>query len=136
MRTRVQSSMPLKIVERLEGDELFIQTCRDILEHGVWDTDQNVRPKWEDGTPITAHDFVESAKRLLNPVAGNHRADSLYEGNMIVMGAEAYFKAGKSVVEDNSLTGKYVYDDQGNFTYDGNWSAGYKNKRTPKSYWK
>jgi len=33
------------------ADELFIRTCRDILDNGVWDTDQNVRPRWEDGTP-------------------------------------------------------------------------------------
>ena len=33
------------------ADELFIQNCRDILDHGVWDTDQNVRPRWEDGSP-------------------------------------------------------------------------------------
>ena len=33
------------------ADELFIQNCKEILAHGVWDTDQNVRPKWEDGTP-------------------------------------------------------------------------------------
>ena len=33
------------------ADELFIQNCKDILAHGVWDTDQNVRPKWEDGAP-------------------------------------------------------------------------------------
>ena len=33
------------------ADELFIQNCKDILAHGVWDTDQNVRPRWEDGTP-------------------------------------------------------------------------------------
>ena len=33
------------------ADELFIQNCRDILENGVWDTDREVRPHWEDGTP-------------------------------------------------------------------------------------
>ena len=33
------------------ADDLFIQNCRDILTHGVWDTDQQVRPRWEDGTP-------------------------------------------------------------------------------------
>lgn len=32
------------------ADELFIRNCKDILENGVWDTDFNVRPKWEDGT--------------------------------------------------------------------------------------
>ena len=30
------------------ADEIYIQTCRDILENGVWDTD---RPHWEDGAP-------------------------------------------------------------------------------------
>ena len=34
------------------ADEIFIQNCRDILTNGVWDTDQAVRPKWEDdGAP-------------------------------------------------------------------------------------
>ena len=33
------------------ADMLFLQNCRDILDHGVWDTDQPVRPHWEDGTP-------------------------------------------------------------------------------------
>ena len=33
------------------ADQIFIDNCKDILAHGVWDTDQNVRPKWEDGTP-------------------------------------------------------------------------------------
>ena len=33
------------------ADEIYIQTCRDILENGVWDTDRAVRPHWEDGTP-------------------------------------------------------------------------------------
>ena len=34
------------------ADEIFIQNCRDILENGVWDTDLEVRPRWEDdGSP-------------------------------------------------------------------------------------
>lgn len=34
-----------------KADQLFIQNCKDIIENGVWDTDQKVRPRWEDGTP-------------------------------------------------------------------------------------
>ena len=34
-----------------QADALFIRTCREILDTGVWDTDQNVRPHWDDGTP-------------------------------------------------------------------------------------
>ena len=33
------------------ADQIFINNCKDILENGVWDTDLEVRPRWEDGTP-------------------------------------------------------------------------------------
>lgn len=33
------------------ADKIFIETCKDILTNGVWDTDYDVRPRWEDGTP-------------------------------------------------------------------------------------
>ncbi len=33
------------------ADQVFMQNCRDILENGVWDTELEVRPRWEDGTP-------------------------------------------------------------------------------------
>ena len=34
-----------------KADEIFIQNCRDILDNGIWDTDREVRPRWEDGAP-------------------------------------------------------------------------------------
>ena len=33
------------------ADQVFIENCRDILKNGVWDTDREVRPRWEDGAP-------------------------------------------------------------------------------------
>ena len=33
------------------ADEIFIQNCKDILSSGIWDTDREVRPRWEDGAP-------------------------------------------------------------------------------------
>lgn len=33
------------------ADEIFIQNCREILSDGIWDTDREVRPRWEDGSP-------------------------------------------------------------------------------------
>ncbi len=33
------------------ADKIFIENCRDILANGVWDTDREVRPRWEDGAP-------------------------------------------------------------------------------------
>ena len=33
------------------ADQIFINTCRDILDNGVSDENLNVRPHWADGTP-------------------------------------------------------------------------------------
>ena len=33
------------------ADKVFIENCKDIIQNGYWDTDQNVRPRWLDGTP-------------------------------------------------------------------------------------
>ena len=33
------------------ADEIFRENCLTILNDGVWDTDLNVRPHWDDGTP-------------------------------------------------------------------------------------
>lgn len=60
--------------------------------------------KWEDGTPITAVDYVESYKRLLAPEAQNYRADGMYTGNMVIHGAENYLKQGLTVHQDNSTS--------------------------------
>ena len=60
---------------------------------------------WDDGTPIKAADFVETAKLLLNPKAANYRADSYYNGNAVIVGAEAYAKAG---VNADTTYGAYM----------------------------
>lgn len=34
-----------------KADQIFISNCKDILENGTWDSNLQVRPKWEDETP-------------------------------------------------------------------------------------
>ncbi len=34
-----------------KADEIFISNCRDILENGIWNKGQKVRPRWDDGAP-------------------------------------------------------------------------------------
>lgn len=60
---------------------------------------------WQTGEKITAHDYVESAKRLLNPAAQNYRADTLYTGEVVIYGAESYVKQGQPAKELNSASG-------------------------------
>ncbi len=33
------------------ADQLFKDNCRQIIDHGSWDKDGEVRPRWEDGSP-------------------------------------------------------------------------------------
>lgn len=33
------------------ADRIFIENCKDIMSNGVWDTDYDIRPRWQDGTP-------------------------------------------------------------------------------------
>ena len=69
--------------------------------------------KWNDGTPINAHDFEWGAKMLLDPAAANYRADSLYSGNMVVVNAQGYLYSGKTVEysENNTNAVRYTMAD-------------------------
>lgn len=63
---------------------------------------------WEDGTPIKAQDFVTSAELLLNPVAKNYRADSLYEGGLEIVGARAYLYGGTHAYDTSMIAEDYT----------------------------
>ena len=52
--------------------------------------------KWENGEAIDAHDFVYSAKELLDPIQKNRRADSLYAGDFQIVGAKEYVYQGQT----------------------------------------
>lgn len=75
---------------------------------------------WQDGTPITAHTFVESARRLLNPLAQNSRGQELYAGGSVkIVNAERYLKQGSygytNLIEDAFDNGD-CYREDGDFT--------------------
>lgn len=61
--------------------------------------------KYDNGDDLTAEDFVESVKLLLNPKAANHRADHMYAGTLKIVNAENYFKQGSTV--DEPITKAY-----------------------------
>ncbi len=45
-----------------KADELYRATCLDILEHGVWDTGQRVRPHWDDRAPAHTEEIWRNVK--------------------------------------------------------------------------
>lgn len=84
---------------------------------------------WEDGTPITAQDYVTSAELLLNPIAHNHRADSLYANSLVLVNAKNFAYQGQygqsNMISQNYADEEYVaveditVGEDGYFTVDG-----------------
>ncbi|MBQ2711134.1 MAG: hypothetical protein IJF66_04235 [Clostridia bacterium] len=66
-------------------------------QHHIWKIPLRTDLKFDNGDAITAHSFVESAIRLLDPKAANYRADSLYNGSMVIRNAEYYLKSGSTI---------------------------------------
>lgn len=86
----------------------------------AWRIALNPLAKWEDGTPITADDYVYSLQQLLNPKMLNRRADSYYAGEFVIYNAKNYLYAGKTTydlvadtAENLVAAGTDVYLDMG-----------------------
>ncbi|MGN0818640.1 MAG: ABC transporter substrate-binding protein, partial [Candidatus Coproplasma sp.] len=85
--------------------------------------------KFDNGDAITAQDFVDSIKLLLDPDAANYRADSLYGGQFSLVNAEKYVKQGSysysAMVSADYLDEEYfdpddmVADENGYLQLDG-----------------
>lgn len=97
-------SEPLDVTAEYVGEEWGIE---EGATGRVYKIDLKDNLKWEDGTPINATSFVESAKRLLDPAADNYRADSLYEGNLVIANAKTYYYQG----ETNLYTATTCYEE-------------------------
>jgi oligopeptide transport system substrate-binding protein len=76
------------VTEEEANSSAFDQTA---LSQRVWKIDLNQNAKWQDGTAITADDYVESMKRLLDPDMKNYRANTYYSGETAVVGAGDYY---------------------------------------------
>ncbi len=63
---------------------------------------------WQDGRPITAADFVASARRLLDPRAENPRAGLLSAGDLALVGAARYLEQAQPIHVENALNARYL----------------------------
>lgn len=79
----------------------------------AWRIALNPDACFEDGTKITADDYIYSMQQQLNPKMLNRRADSWYAGTFVIVNAKNYLFAGKTVYnpyngEDPETTDLYV----------------------------
>lgn len=90
----------------------------------VWSFPLREDVKWEDGTPITANDYVRSAELMLDPVAKNHRADIFYASSLVVANAKNYLYSGQHayltpMISEDYLDEEYVPVDSLEVNEDG-----------------
>ena len=69
------------------------ETAADQTAGYVFDIKLNPEAKWENGDKITADDYVESMKRLLDPKMKNYRANLYYSGESAIAGALEYYNS-------------------------------------------
>ncbi len=74
----------------------------------AWKIALNQSAKWQDGTPITADDYIYSMQQQLDPLALYRRADSYYAGDFQLYNAKAYLYAGQKVWNDAGAEGYTV----------------------------
>lgn len=100
--SEMASEMPVAIdPEDITDDEMdtYYAKTGNIDKNMVWDIKLNQAAVWEDGSAITATDYVDSMERLLSPKYANYRASSYYDGNMVLVNAENYYKQGRQTIE-------------------------------------
>ena len=74
----------------------------------VWEITVRDDGKWNDGTQIDAGDFVYSMQQLLDPKFKNVRADSYYNGALVIKNAKNYvFQGSKGTFAANTVFDKY-----------------------------
>ena len=88
------ADFPEDITEEYAGDETY-GVPADATEGYAYKVALNPDAKWEDGQAITAEDWVESFKRLLDSDIKNYRANSYYGGSFEIANAKNYYNQDK-----------------------------------------
>ena len=69
------------------------KTVDDITSGYVYEIKLNPNAKWQTGEKITADDYIESMKDLLDPTMKNYRANLYYSGESAVAGGYEYYNS-------------------------------------------
>ncbi len=93
------AAFPVDVTKEYAGKPVYALPAD--ADHGyAWKIDLNKKACWEDGTPITADDYVYSSQQFLNPKMKNYRASSWYEGITGLVNAKAYYSEEKDASWD------------------------------------
>ena len=99
------AALPVDVTEQVKAEHPEFGIPESATAGYAYIIDLNPDAKWQDGTAITADDYVESMKRLLDPKLQNYRAGGYYESGFSIAGAEAYANSGLTIKKVNSSDG-------------------------------
>ncbi len=105
------AALPVDVTEQVAAEHPEFNIPEGATQGYAYIIDLNPLATWEDGTPITADDYVESMKRLLDPKYQNYRSADYWEQDFSIAGAEEYVNQGMSMMMDNGTSGAYVLAD-------------------------
>ncbi len=87
--------MPVDVTADFAGNETY-GVPADATEGYAWTVELNPDLCWEDGTPITADDYVYSLQQFLNPEMSNYRASYFYAGSAAFANGQAYYNSNRA----------------------------------------
>lgn len=123
---------PVDVTESVKAEHPEFNIPESATSGFAWSVKLRDDLKWDDGTPITAVDFVESFKRLMDPKYLNFRAADYYDGSYAIANAMPYALAGNSSWSDNGDLGIQI--DEMTVNDDGEYMYGDKQVRIAVGY--
>ncbi len=95
---------------------------KDITDGYVFEITLNERARWQDGTPISADDYIESMRLLLSPKMKNYRANTYVSGDSAIAGGRAYYNGEREfdtvgIYKVDDYTFRYVCESRNDINY-------------------
>ncbi len=104
------ADFPVDVTEEVKASHPQFNIPESATSGYAWKVKLRDGLKWDDGTPITAQDFVDSLERCLRPELLNYRSSDYNRGTYAVVNAENYALSGNPVFQSFAEAGTTYAD--------------------------
>ena len=105
------AELPIDVTTTYAGNETY-GVPADATEGWAYEIRLNEKMVWEDGTPLTADDYIYSLSQYLNPDMMNLRSSLFTEGNAALANAKSYYNSKQTgFAYRNANENGYVFAD-------------------------
>ena len=104
------ADFPVDVTEEVKASHPQFNIPESATSGYAWSVKLRDDLKWDDGTPITAQDFVDSLERCLRPELLNYRSSDYNRGSYAVVNAENYALSGNPVFQSFAEAGTTYAD--------------------------